>query len=138
MRRNSYNIDSLIESETGRTVVEWFEMGEPKFREIETLVLKQTTDFNDAIIATGGGTACYHDNMVWMKENGMQHVGGVYSTVACTRVLYAGGTCSEVENIVMDCIRDCIKSSCRYARGTGDSVGDLPLLHLIVVRCHGP
>lgn len=65
------DIDSMIESETGRSVVEWFKMGEPKFREVETLVLQQTADFPDAVIATGGGTACYHENMKWMKEHGL-------------------------------------------------------------------
>jgi len=65
------DIDSMIESETGRTVVEWFEQGEPKFREIEMLVLKQTANLEDAVISTGGGTACYHENMNWMKEHGL-------------------------------------------------------------------
>ncbi len=65
------DLDSMIASETGRSVEEWFEYGEQKFREIETLVLKQTADFKDAVISTGGGTPCFHENMAWMKEHGI-------------------------------------------------------------------
>jgi shikimate kinase len=65
------DLDAMIESETDRSVTEWFREGEPKFREIESLVLKQTADFKNSIIATGGGTPCFHENMNWMKEQGL-------------------------------------------------------------------
>jgi shikimate kinase len=65
------DLDSMIERETGRSVSSWFELGEERFREIESLVLKQTADFNNAVISTGGGTPCFHDNMEWMKSHGI-------------------------------------------------------------------
>lgn len=65
------DLDAMIENETDHTIVEWFSQGEARFREIETLVLKQTGDFKNAVISTGGGTPCFHENMAWMKENGL-------------------------------------------------------------------
>lgn len=65
------DLDSMIESETDHTIPEWFSQGEHKFREIETLVLHQTADFKNSVISTGGGTPCFNENMVWMKEQGI-------------------------------------------------------------------
>jgi len=65
------DLDKMIENETDRTVPEWFGIGEDKFREVESLVLRQTADFKKSVIATGGGTPCFHDNMQWMNENGI-------------------------------------------------------------------
>lgn len=65
------DLDLMIENETDHSIQEWFEAGEPKFREIESIVLRQTADFKNSVIATGGGTPCFHDNMKWMNENGL-------------------------------------------------------------------
>jgi len=65
------DLDDMIESETDHSVVEWFQQGEPRFREVESLVLRQTADFKNAVVSTGGGTPCFHDNMAWMKEQGL-------------------------------------------------------------------
>lgn len=44
--------------------------GEPYFREVESKTLQQL-DLTDKVIATGGGTPYYFDNMDWMKANGL-------------------------------------------------------------------
>lgn len=65
------DLDKLIESKAGMSIVEYFgEHGEAAFRQLEREVL-QTTDYpENVIVATGGGTPCYGDNMKWMNSNG--------------------------------------------------------------------
>ena len=46
------------------------EKGEPYFREVESRTLQQF-DLTGKVIATGGGTPYYFDNMDWMKANGI-------------------------------------------------------------------
>ena len=66
-----YDLDELIEKQAGKTVADIFEKeGEEYFREIETNELKKLADADKAIIACGGGTPCFHDNMKWMNEQG--------------------------------------------------------------------
>ena len=43
--------------------------GEHYFRELESRVLKQL-EHTDKVIATGGGTPCFFDNIEWMRSNG--------------------------------------------------------------------
>ncbi len=47
------------------------QFGEPAFRQMEAESLRSLTDFSSAVVATGGGAPCFHDNMAWMNENGI-------------------------------------------------------------------
>jgi shikimate kinase len=63
-------LDSLIESRLGHPITEVFaKQGETFFRQQEAAVLKACTEDN-CIVATGGGTACFFDNMEWMNAQG--------------------------------------------------------------------
>ena len=63
--------DIYIENRFHKTINEIFAtMGEEKFREIETNILKEVSDFENVIIAVGGGTPCFNNNMEIMKEKG--------------------------------------------------------------------
>ncbi len=65
------DLDHEIEKKIGQTVVSFFaEHGEPAFREFEQATLKALGTGNNKVVATGGGTPCYFDNMEWMNENG--------------------------------------------------------------------
>lgn len=69
---NFQDLDNLIVSKTNRTITELFaQYGENHFRDLEKKVLFETQTFERSIIATGGGTPCFFDNMDWMKANGM-------------------------------------------------------------------
>src|SRR5690606_34726901 len=64
------DLDNLIEVTEGKTINEIFELkGESYFREKEKEIL-QTTVFVNTVVATGGGTPCFFDNMSWMNTNG--------------------------------------------------------------------
>ena len=65
------DLDEVIELKEGKTIADIFELkGETYFREIETLALKSCYNLHDTIIACGGGTPCFFDNMQWMNTNG--------------------------------------------------------------------
>lgn len=45
------------------------EKGEAYFRQVEAAVLRDVP-LDNKVISTGGGTACFFDNMDWMKSHG--------------------------------------------------------------------
>ncbi len=67
-----YDLDVLVEEGEGRTVQEIFaESGEAQFRIIEKSCLETFLKIpGNCILATGGGTPCFFDNMVLMKAAG--------------------------------------------------------------------
>ena len=68
---NWMDLDAEIEKETSITIKEIFETdGEAAFRLLEQKALHTTTLHNNIIIATGGGTPCFFDNMNWMNAHG--------------------------------------------------------------------
>lgn len=67
-----YDLDYLIEEDERMTVDKIFATyGEDYFREKEAAALRNTDRFTNSIIACGGGTPCYFDNMHWMNKNGV-------------------------------------------------------------------
>lgn len=65
------DIDSLIENTEGETIPQIFETkGETYFRQVESDNLRGLSKWADLVVSTGGGAACFHDNMKWMNENG--------------------------------------------------------------------
>jgi shikimate kinase len=65
------DLDAAIEHAEGKYIRDIIaEKGEHYFREIESKILQQL-DLVEKVIATGGGTPYYFDNMDWMKINGI-------------------------------------------------------------------
>jgi shikimate kinase len=65
------DLDDEIEKSEGQQIVSIFEeKGEDYFRKIEAEVLRKVINSDNTIIACGGGTPCYADNMQWMNDNG--------------------------------------------------------------------
>ena len=65
------DIDQEIEKETSLSIKEIFAVyGEEYFREKERDALHNLSNYNNIIIATGGGTPCFHNNIQWMNEHG--------------------------------------------------------------------
>lgn len=66
------DIDEMIEKDTRKTIEKVFEeKGEDRFRVVEQRLLRETKRMFNVVIATGGGAACYEDNMDWMNQNGI-------------------------------------------------------------------
>jgi shikimate kinase len=68
---NSIDLDAEIEKAVGKTVAQIFEEdGEDFFRQKETQVLQNVKLSQPAVVACGGGTPCFNNNLAWMNEHG--------------------------------------------------------------------
>ncbi len=67
------DLDTFIGQKTSRTIAELFaEEGETAFRQIEAACLREIIATHARfVMATGGGTPCFHDNMVLMNASGI-------------------------------------------------------------------
>lgn len=66
------DLDDMIESAAGKSISSIFETGgETAFRLLERKALEVTFTQSPGIIATGGGTPCFFDNMQHMNEQGL-------------------------------------------------------------------
>ena len=67
-----FDLDEKIEEHTGKTIPQIFaEQGEEPFRLLEKEVLYLLTESHETfVMATGGGTPCYYNNIDYLKKNG--------------------------------------------------------------------
>lgn len=66
------DLDQYIEGRFHKSVRELFaERGEAGFRAIESAMLAEVAEFQDVLIACGGGTPCFGDNMKLMNSRGV-------------------------------------------------------------------
>lgn len=66
-----FDLDELIVNELQKTVRQIFqEDGEEFFREAEKNMLEKISKLDAFVLATGGGTPCFHENMQLMNKTG--------------------------------------------------------------------
>lgn len=66
------DLDQLIEDSCGMSVVNIFQqMGENRFRQMESSSLRQVASMSDVIVGCGGGTPCHGGNMALMNDAGI-------------------------------------------------------------------
>jgi shikimate kinase len=66
------DLDDFIEENEGKTIAEIFaESGENAFRALEKEYLRRLAALPPTVVAAGGGTPCFFDNMAWMKQLGL-------------------------------------------------------------------
>lgn len=66
------DLDKLIEKDQGMEISSIFSMkGEAYFREVESRILKETARQKGIVLASGGGTPCFFDNMDVIKTMGV-------------------------------------------------------------------
>ncbi len=103
------DLDHEIENLEGKSVKDIFdENGEEYFREVEAKTLRAITkNHNSFIMATGGGTPCYHQNMEWMLESGkviwlMASVKTILDRIksTATRPLLTGKSSSDIRKFM--------------------------------------
>jgi shikimate kinase len=66
------DLDQLIELKCKTTIDVLFEKyDEDAFRILENKTLTETAGADNMVVATGGGTPCFYDNMTWMGAHGL-------------------------------------------------------------------
>ena len=99
------DLDHYIENRYRCTVSQLFaQRGEEAFRQIERNMLHEVAEFEDVVIATGGGTPCFFDNMDYMNAQGVTvfldaSVDVIYTRLTIARVqrpLVAGKSAEEL------------------------------------------
>ena len=66
------DLDHFLEKEYQQTIPEIFaSKGEAEFRNMEHNTLKKVLEMSNVVIAAGGGTPCYFNNMELMNNNGI-------------------------------------------------------------------
>jgi shikimate kinase len=67
-----YDLDDIFEARYRISINDFFrKYGEKYFREIEHTLLKEFTENDNLVLASGGGTPCYHHNMELMNQKGI-------------------------------------------------------------------
>ncbi|HUW04950.1 MAG TPA: shikimate kinase [Williamwhitmania sp.] len=66
------DMDEHIELQTGKTIRQIFvTQGEEHFRKVENEILLDLTSQNGLVVATGGGSPCFYNNMEAMNTKGL-------------------------------------------------------------------
>ena len=66
------DLDTYIENRTGKKIAQLFDSeGEKQFRSLENKSLKELLYKDNIVIALGGGTPCFHNNIKLINKNGI-------------------------------------------------------------------
>ena len=66
------DLDEVIEKNEQKSIAEIFDTnGEDYFRKLEAIALRKCGHLQNTLIACGGGTPCFFENMQWMNEHGI-------------------------------------------------------------------
>ena len=79
------DLDILFEQKYKTSIPIFFKKyGEQAFRIIEQQVLRSTETLDNCVIATGGGTPCFFDNIEWINAHGIS----VFFNPPVCKILY--------------------------------------------------
>lgn len=82
--------DAMFEEKYRISVHDFFQKyDEPLFRKLESEVLKTTENMEHTVISTGGGLACFCDNMDWMNRHGTTVFMRISPEAAADRILHS-------------------------------------------------
>ncbi len=85
---SAFDLDDAFEERYKISVGDFFnKYDEALFRRFESALLKETSGIDKAVIATGGGTPCFYDNMEWMNANGITVFVNISFKTAVNRIL---------------------------------------------------
>ena len=112
------DLDEVIEKKVQLTIPGIFEQhGEDYFRNAESKVLKKTGLAEDYfVMATGGGTPCFFDNMDFMNEAGM----AIYLKISKKELTIRLGKNASIrpmlqeEGVLHDKVSELLQTRCRY------------------------
>lgn len=80
--------DAMFEEKYRISIHDFFhKYDENLFRKLESEVLKSTENLDNTVISTGGGLACFFDNMDWMNQHGLTVFMRISPEAAADRIL---------------------------------------------------
>jgi shikimate kinase len=83
-----YDLDEMIEKRVNLKINNIFEKkGESYFRKIEAVALRELYEQDNFVLACGGGTPCYYDNMSFMNSKGVSVWMNTPKQIMATRLL---------------------------------------------------
>jgi shikimate kinase len=103
------DLDEVIVSMTGKSIPQLFStLGEAYFRKAEREALQQTLQLEKTVIATGGGTPCFFDNMDFINHNGLsiwaqaslEELEGRLNKALTQRPMFAGKSPAQIREIL--------------------------------------
>ncbi len=69
LERSFYDLDDFIEAKAGKSISDIFnQYGEYYFRKLERTCLKEIVKKSNAVIALGGGAACFYDHISYINQ----------------------------------------------------------------------
>ncbi len=72
LHKDFFDLDEEIESREQKTILQIFlDHGEKYFRLKESNILKTFEKKQNFVLATGGGTPCFFDNLSWLNKSGL-------------------------------------------------------------------
>ena len=107
--RQFIDLDEYIVNRFRKSVTDIFrEKGESGFRDLEASMLREVGEFEDVVIACGGGTPCCHDNMEYMLSRGLTVFLDTSEKCICRRLisnssrrpLISGKSADEIKRFV--------------------------------------
>jgi shikimate kinase len=103
------DLDKYIEERNCRTVPQIFALeGEENFRKKERKALEEVSEFDNVVVATGGGAPCFFDNMDLMNRTGVTVFLDIHPEILAKRLLTSkterplikGKSKDELENFI--------------------------------------
>lgn len=111
LKYNFIDLDHLIETDYHQSIREIFTTkGEKEFRAMEHNALKKVIEKNNVVIACGGGTPCYYDNMELMNRNGVTIYIKMSTDMLISRLVNTKDSRPLLENKTEDELRTFIAS----------------------------
>ena len=125
------DLDTIIEEKYAKSITSLFEeVGEVEFRKIERETLHDIAHIENALIATGGGTPCFYDNMEFMNKMGdtiylrtsVRELRDRLKTVRNKRPLLRNKTDHELESHIAEMLekREIFYMKAKYILDTDD------------------
>lgn len=82
--------DAMFEEKYRISVCDFFhKYDEQLFRKLESEILKSTENMENTVVSTGGGLACFFDNMDWMNQHGLTVFMRISPEAAADRILHS-------------------------------------------------
>ena len=112
------DLDKLFEEHYHYTVARFFNVfGEAAFRRLEGQLLRSTADLDDVVVATGGGTPCFGDNMDFILAHGTAVYLRLSVDALVERALHSRNPRPAMRGLSPDAIRDKVERQMKEREG---------------------